>query len=83
VLTWDEGSSDAGCCGGLAKGGRIPTVIAGAGVRHGASLTSSYTHYSVLRTIEDALGLPRLRNAADPRTVPLHEAFDGRMPKLP
>jgi hypothetical protein len=83
VLTWDEGVSDAGCCGGLAKGGHIPTVIAGAGVRHGAQLKSSYTHYSVLRTIEDSLGLPRLRNAADPRTVPLHDAFAGGVPRVP
>jgi hypothetical protein len=83
VLTWDEGRSDEGCCGGLAKGGHIPTVVAGAPVRHGAQLESSYTHYSVLRTIEDALGLPRLRNAGDPRTVPLHQAFDGGLPKLP
>src|SRR5205823_2404339 len=32
VLTWDEGVSDRGCCNGLANGGQIPTVIAGAGV---------------------------------------------------
>jgi hypothetical protein len=84
VLTWDEGVSDAGCCGGLAAGGRIPTVIAGAGVSHGAQLDSSYTHYSTLRTIEDAVGVPPLRDAADPRTVPLHAAFaGGRVPRVP
>jgi hypothetical protein len=82
VLTWDEGSSGAGCCGGLASGGRIPTVIAGPGVRHGARLTGSYTHYSTLRTIEDALGLPRLRLAGDRRTKSLASAFKTGVPRI-
>ena len=63
LLTWDEGSSDAGCCG-VAHGGRIATVIAGADVRPGTRLAGSFTHYSTLRTIEDLLGLPPLRAAA-------------------
>src|SRR5205085_10758191 len=64
VLTWDEGSSNRGCCGGLASGGQIPTVIAGRGVRRGASLAGPYTHYSTLRLVEASLRLPRLREAA-------------------
>ncbi len=62
-LTWDEGSSDAGCCR-LASGGRIATIVAGPGARRGARLTTPTDHYSVLQTIEDVLGLPRLRGAA-------------------
>jgi hypothetical protein len=62
-LTWDEGSSDAGCCR-LAAGGHIATIIAGPGARHGARLTTPTDHYSVLQTIEDVLGLRRLRGAA-------------------
>jgi hypothetical protein len=67
VLTWDEGSSDAGCCAN-ARGGRIATVLAGPGVRRGAHSNRDVDHYGVLRTIEDALGLPRLGGAASPRS---------------
>ena len=36
-LTWDEGSSDEGCCR-LAAGGHVVTIVAGAGARPGARL---------------------------------------------
>jgi acid phosphatase len=62
-LTWDEGSSDAGCCR-LASGGHIVTIIAGPEARAGARLAKPTDHYSVLQTIEDVLGLERLRGAA-------------------
>jgi phosphatidylinositol-3-phosphatase len=62
-LTWDEGSSDDGCCR-LASGGHIVTIVAGAGARRGARLATPTDHYSVLQTIEDLLGLRRLRGAA-------------------
>lgn len=62
-LTWDEGSSDAGCCR-LASGGHVATVVAGPGARARARLSLPTDHYSVLQTIEDLLGLPRLRGAA-------------------
>jgi hypothetical protein len=63
ILTWDEGSSDAGCCH-LASGGHIATVLAGAPARAGARLNTRTDHYSVLQGIEDLFGLPRLRGAA-------------------
>lgn len=75
ILTFDEGSSNASCCGGLARGGRIPTVIAGPGVRRGAKPATAYSHYSTLRTVEDAFGLPHLRSAAASATKPLDAAF--------
>ena len=62
-LTWDEGSNDSGCCG-LASGGHIVTIVAGSGAQHGARLRKAVDHYSVLETIEDLLGLRRLRDAA-------------------
>jgi hypothetical protein len=62
-LTWDEGSSDAGCCR-LASGGRVVTILAGPGARSRARLSVPTDHYSVLQTIEDLLGLMRLRGAA-------------------
>jgi hypothetical protein len=64
VLTWDEGSSDRGCCGG-SRGGRIATIVAGPLVRPGARDARPLDHYGVLATVEDTLGLPRLGAAAD------------------
>jgi len=62
-ITWDEGDSDKGCCG-VAHGGRIVTVVAGPDVVKGARGSRSYTHYSILRTIEEGFGLKPLRHAA-------------------
>ena len=62
-LTWDEGSSDAGCCR-LASGGHIATIVAGPGARPGARMRTPADQYSLLQTTEDLLGLPRLRGAA-------------------
>ncbi len=61
-VTWDEGSSDAGCCR-LAAGGRIVTMALGGAARAHARVAIPYDHYSLLRTIEDAWGLPELRSA--------------------
>jgi hypothetical protein len=63
VLTWDEGSSDNGCCR-LAVGGHIATILAGPSVRQSAKLSTPADHYSVLQTIEDLWRLPRLGGAA-------------------
>jgi phosphatidylinositol-3-phosphatase len=81
VLTWDEGDSDAGCCGGGAAGGHIATIVAGPGVRRGARDARPLDHYGVLATIEDALGLPRLGGAGDPRNGTLDPLF-ARPPRL-
>ncbi len=62
-LTWDEGLTDDGCCR-LASGGHIATIVAGPGAKRSARLTTPVDHYSTLQTIEDLLGLPRLRGAA-------------------
>jgi hypothetical protein len=70
ILTWDEGSSDNGCCR-LASGGHIATILAGPEAKRGARLKTPADHYSVLQAIEDLLGLPRLRGAACPCTPSL------------
>lgn len=62
-LIWDEGTSGDGCCR-LASGGHIATIVAGPGARRGARMDTPTDHYSVLQTIEDLLGLGRLRGAA-------------------
>jgi hypothetical protein len=76
VLTYDEGSSNK------RGGGRIPTVIAGAGVRRGVEPRAIYDHYSALRTIEDSLRLPRLRHAGDPGVRSFSAAFVSGVPRL-
>ncbi len=63
LLTWDEGSSDQGCCR-LAAGGHIVLIAAGAAARSGVVMHRTTDHYSTLQAIEDLLGLPRLRGAA-------------------
>ena len=70
VVTYDEGNDRSGCCGG-AVGGHIATVVAGPAARRGVQSALEYSHYSILRTIEDAWRLPRLRGAACRCTRPL------------
>jgi hypothetical protein len=80
VVTYDEGSSNAGCCGG-SHGGRIPTIVAGPDVRRGARDGNPVDHYGVLRTIEAALRLPFLGASADPRHGNLRGLF-ARAPRV-
>lgn len=72
IVTFDEGSSNAGCCGN-AHGGRVATILVGPEVRQGFRLRRPYSHYSLLATLEDRLHLPRLRNARS--ATPMAEAF--------
>jgi phosphatidylinositol-3-phosphatase len=74
VLTWDEGTTDKGCCG-VATGGRIPTILAGPDVRPGARDIEPVDTYGVLATIEQALGMPPLGAAADPHNGSLDPLF--------
>ncbi len=80
ILTWDEGSSDAGCCG-AAAGGHIATVVAGPDVRPGGREQRPLDHYGVLATIERAFGLAPLGGAADARAGSLDGLF-AAPPKL-
>lgn len=82
VVTYDEGDSDRGCCGG-SHGGRIATVVAGPDVRPGARMTRAIDHYGVLGSIEDAFGVPPLGAARDPQHGSLAPLFrGGRVPRL-
>jgi phosphatidylinositol-3-phosphatase len=62
-LTFDEGTSEDGCCK-LATGGHVVTIAAGPGARRHARLNTPVDHYSLLQTIEDLFGLSRLRGAS-------------------
>jgi hypothetical protein len=80
VVTYDEGDSDAACCGDPG-GGRIPMVVVGRDVRAGATMRRPIDHYGVLRSIESAFGLPKLgaaRGARHGSLAPLFRA--GRVP---
>ncbi len=70
ILTWDEGETNSSCCK-VAKGGHILTLITGPGARTGARSFVPYDHYSLLRTIEDLWGLPRLGYAGCTCTQPM------------
>ena len=77
VVTFDESNfSDVrSCCDGLGRGGRILTVVAGPRVPEGRDGTP-YTHYSLLRSIEAAYGLPFLGHAGDPATATIPAVAD-------
>lgn len=64
VLVWDEGTTDAGCCGGAASGGHIAGIIAGPGARSGVEIATGADQYSILRLIEENWSLPLLNHAA-------------------
>jgi phosphatidylinositol-3-phosphatase len=53
-VVFDEGTSDEG------GGGHVEALALGPTVRRGSRFTGPTNHYGLLRTIEDAWGLPRL-----------------------
>ena len=77
VLTWDEGSSDNGCCR-LASGGHVATILAGSSARQAARMVTPADHYSVLQAIEDLWRLPRLGGAACACTPSLRPLLRAR-----
>ncbi|HTX89579.1 MAG TPA: alkaline phosphatase family protein [Anaerolineales bacterium] len=66
AVTWDEGQGNHSCCG-LPKdaGGRVATLLISPQAKAGFQDPTPYTHYSLLKTIEAAWGLPYLGHAAD------------------
>jgi phospholipase C len=69
ILTWDEGQGKLSCCGlPESAGGRVATVLISPQVKQNFQDNTSYSHYSILKTISEAWGLPLLGHAADPET---------------
>jgi phospholipase C len=70
VVTFDESNRHdvRSCCAGLGRGGRVATIVAGPRIPRACDPTPS-THYSLLRSIEAAFGLPFLGHAGDPATA--------------
>lgn len=62
-VVFDEGTSAVG------GGGLIPALVAGTAVRPRRAFGARVTHYGLLRTIEDAWGLPRLGRSAGARPI--------------
>ena len=56
-LTWDEGTSSIG------GGGHVPLIAISPLVKPGFDSSTPHSHYSLLRTIETAWGLPCLADA--------------------
>ena len=67
-ITWDEGGGGDKVGGG----GHIATIIASPGMTPGSKFTGWASHYSMLRTIELAWGLPLLGAAAQASTITLN-----------
>ena len=69
ILTWDEGQGNHSCCGlPELAGGRIATVFISPQVKPNFEDATPYSHYSILKTISEAWGLPYLGHAADAET---------------
>ena len=69
ILTWDEGQGNHSCCGlPELAGGRIATVFISPQVKQNFQDATPYSHYSILKTIAEAWGLPKLGHAADAET---------------
>ena len=82
VVTWDEGEDDAGLdpAGGSATsggGGRVLTLVVAPGTVAGRVVGGPFGHYSLLRTVEDGLGLAHLGNAGARGVVPMRAFFAG------
>jgi hypothetical protein len=85
VITFDENGHEdrttgpQSCCvvdKNNPGGGRIPTIVMTNHGPRGVNDPTPYNHYSLLRTIEDALRLDgHLRHAGDPGIVPMTPLF--------
>lgn len=84
VITFDEGAggSRLGCCGITPNapsnygGGHIPTLVLTNHGKGGVVDPTPYSHYSLLRTLEDAFGLKdHLGHAADADVTPMKALF--------
>lgn len=77
VITYDEGSggsSGQSCVTSSASGCRIATVVIAPTTRPGTRSSTSFSHYSLLRTTEDVLGI-RVHLGAAARAASMRTAF--------
>jgi hypothetical protein len=74
VVTWDEGTTNKGCCG-AAGGGHVPLIVASANGPRGYRAGAASNHYGLLGTIEGLWGLGRLAHAGDAGPASLADMF--------
>jgi phosphatidylinositol-3-phosphatase len=75
VLPAGDPDINAGWPGGLYGGGLVPAIVIDPSGPHHFTNSTAYNHYSLLRTIEDAWGLPELGYTSDHAQVPTMNAF--------
>jgi phospholipase C len=81
VITWDEddfsdsGQPGTGCCGSTVGGGHVATIVITNKKTGPITDSTPYNHYSLLRTMEDAFGLPCLAHACDSAVTPMTPLF--------
>jgi len=63
IVTFDEGTTDAGCCD-VAAGGHVSTIIAGLGAAKSTELSAPVDNCSLRQLIGEAFGRRLLRSAA-------------------
>jgi phosphatidylinositol-3-phosphatase len=69
IVTFDEGQGNHSCCGlPQAAGGQVATLLISPLVKTGFQDPTPYSHYSILKTLAAAWGIPELGHAADPQT---------------
>jgi hypothetical protein len=73
-ITWDEGSTNAGCCSG-SWGGHVATLVIAPNANSGFRSGAAENHYGLLRTIEDGFHLGHLAAAGWASNLPLREYF--------
>jgi hypothetical protein len=73
-ITYDEGSSSAGCCSG-SWGGHVATLVIAPNAVSGLRSGTAENHYGLLRTIEDGFHLGHLGAAGWASNLPLREYF--------
>jgi acid phosphatase len=69
IVTFDEGQGNHSCCGlGTSAGGQVATLLISKLAKPGFQDATPYSHYSIIKTLAAAWGMPELGHAADPQT---------------
>ena len=75
IITFDEGTTSAGCCAGSASGGHIATVVVSSTNRGLGAFTGTGDHFGTLAAIEKAFGVGLLGASSDAANGDLSGAF--------
>lgn len=77
VALFEEGYENTSCCGLPENngGGRVPAVVISPMAKNSFQDATPYSHYSLLKTISYAWGLPYLGHAADEESVVISQPW--------